>query len=748
MAQKPRREVPSLLIAMGLGMVATVLQILVLRELLAFGRGNELIFSLALGVWLALVAGGSGIGDLLVKSQHSAESRGRLAVIFLMAVSCLLPIWLVAVRFLGGILGLEAGELLSVWNLLAVTFIYLAIPCLILGVTFPFAATLYREQGGGTLAYLWEGMGATLGGLGLVVAFGAGIDPVSIACLTGAIGCILTSPLGQIIGSLSAVRASTAPALLLLLLAITGLSHLADDMSRQYGTFPQYALIQSRYTPYGNLTVVARQKEFSLFDNGMLLAGGRTPQVAEPLPHIALSAVNPLRNVLFIGGGAEGMVEQALLHSPNRLDYVELDGDIAKLARYTLQVLPDDSRLNIITADPRRFLVQNLDQLYDAIVLALGDPISLLTGRVYTAEAFAEARHKLTPDGVLALQVHGAENYLPPKSAAYVATIYAALMLEFPKVVVLPGQPVIMLAYADANHADLDADKVYQTLRLRGINPVFLTREILWERFDPLRSEKFMRAIKEAERSIKPNRDVDPVAFRTDLLRWSEMMQENIAPLEQSALPGWILMLAPILPAVGFVAWGRLGKRRLMRGAGMSWLTGYCAMAGTIIVLYIFQIAVGSLYLNLALLTAASMFGLGIGAFLGRRSRGARAALVSSVLLSLPLVLLVWQLPWLGNLTPSLAITFIVLVAFLAGAGTGAGFAAACGTALGEGVGFIYAMDVAGAALAAVWGALILLPQGGLPGLAGSGIVLVCALMVLAIWEWLSYGSDPAMKGR
>jgi len=748
MAQKQRREVPSLLIALGLGMVATVLQILVLRELLAFSRGNELIFSLALGVWLALVATGSGIGDLLVKPQRSTESRGRLAVIFLMTVSCLLPLWIVVVRFLGGILGLEAGELLSVWNLLAVVFVYLAIPCLILGITFPFAATLYREQGGGTLAYLWEGVGATMGGLGLVVAFGAGIDPVSIACLTGALGCILTSPLGQIIGSVSAMRASTAPALLLLLLTITGIARLADDLSRQYGTFPQYALIQSRYTPYGNLTVVARQKEFSLFDNGMLLAGGRTPQVAEPLTHIALSAVTPLRSVLFIGGGPAGMVEQALLHSPSRLDYVELDGDIAKLAHDTLQVVPDDARLNIITADPRRFLTQNPDKVYDAIVLALGDPISLVVGRVYTAEAFAAARRKLAPDGVLALQIHGAENYLPPKSAAYVATIYAALKSAFPRVDVLPGQPVIMLAYANLNHAVLDADKVYQTLRMRGINPLYLNREVLWERLDPLRTEKFMRTINEAERKIEPNRDNEPVAFRTDLLRWSEMMQESIAPLETNTLPGWIPMLAPLLPAVGFVAWGRIARRRLLRGVGMSWLTGYCSMAGTIIVLYIFQIAVGSLYLNLALLTAASMFGLGIGAFLGRRSRGARAAIISSVLLSLPLVLLVWQLPWLGSLTASLATTFIVLVAFLAGAGTGAGFAAACGTALGEGVGFVYSMDVAGAALAAVWGALVVLPLGGLPMLAGSGIVLVCAFMALAVWEWLSYGSDPGMQGR
>ncbi len=475
MAQKPRREVPSLLIALGLGMVATVLQILTLRELLAFSRGNELIFSLALGVWLALVATGSGIGDLIVQSQRSTESRGRLAVILLMTVSCLLPLWMVAVRFLGGILGLESGELLGVWNLLAVVFIYLTIPCLILGITFPFAATLYREQGGGTLAYLWEGMGATAGGLGLVVAFGTGIDPVSIACLTGAIGCILTSPLGQIIGSVSAMRASTAPTLLLLLLAITGLSRLADDLSRQYGNFPQYALIQSRYTPYGNLTVVARHKEFSLFNNGMLLAGGRTPQAAEPLPHIALSTVTPLRNVLFIGGGPSGMVEQALLHSPNRLDYVELDGDIAKLSHDTLKVIPDDTRLNIITADPRRFLSQDPDELYDAIVLALGDPISLLSGRVYTAEAFAAASRKLSPNGVLALQVHGAENYLPPKSAAYVATIYAALITAFPRVDVLPGQPVIMLAYADPNRAGLDADKVYQTLHMRGIDPVYLT---------------------------------------------------------------------------------------------------------------------------------------------------------------------------------------------------------------------------------------------------------------------------------
>jgi len=738
MTQKPRREFPSLLIALALGLVSVTLQVIAFRELLGLSRGNEHVFAMALGVWLLLVALGSGLGDILSRRLHWFERRGRAAIFLLVVASCLLPIFVVGSRFLRPLLGLGLGELLGPANLLALSGLYLAIPCLVLGMTFPLAATLYRERGGGTLAYLWEGLGATLGGIGLVISFQTGIDPVSIACTVGAIGCVMASPLSQMLGSVFAARAATAPALLLVLLSITGLANLADDLSRQYGQFPDYALLVNRYTPYGNLAGVSRLGARYLYENGSLIAGNQSPESTEPLPNIALASVSHPQKVLLIGGGPSGMVAQALAHNPDQLDYVELDPDLSDLARSFMTVLPDDRRLNTIIADPRRFLTRNSDSTYDAIILASGEPVSLLAGRLCTVEALKTAADCLSPQGILALQVHGAENYLPPKAAAYIASIMLGLRQAFPKVEVIPGQPAILLAYKNPAHPNLDANEAFRTITTRGIYPQYLTRELLWDRLEPMREERFNRAIVAAESTTTPHSDLTPVAFRADWLRYSEMMDDPLHPPEKIGLPVWMLLTIPILPALGLVTFGRLRPKRLARGEAMSWLVGFSSISGTVIIFYIFQIAVGSLYLNLALLTAISMLGLALGSFLGRRSRGARAGLISSVLLCLPLLILPSVLPQLREMAPAVASTLIMLIALMAGGGTGAGFAAACGTAHGRRAGFIYAVDVIGAAAAAIWGALVLLPEGGLGFVSQSGLIAVIVLLILSIWEWIT----------
>lgn len=743
MTQKTHREYPSLMIALALGLISAVMQVLALRELLSFTRGNELVFILALGVWLVLVALGGGVGDILTRKLNWFESRGRWAIIFTVVASCILPISVIFGRFLPGIMGFNMGESLGASSLLVASLLYFAIPCLILGMTFPLAARLYREQGGATLAYLWEGLGAMAGGIGLVVAFKTNLDAISIACTMGAIGCVMTAPLSQMQGSTAAVRTSTAPALLLLLISISGLSTTVDDFSRQMGSYPQYTLVQNTYTSYSNLIVVSRQGELSLFENGLLINGFNAPENREPLPHIALALTRYPKRVLMIGGGPEGMVEEALRHNPTNLDYLELDERKQLIARTPLNCMPEDNRIHLLTGDPRRYLAESSSIIYDTIIFASGEPITLVNGRLSTVEALRSAASRLTDDGVLALQIHGAVNYLPPTSATYAASVIKALEEVFPKVEFIPGNPLILLAYKNADHELADANLISRTLNMRGIDTVYLTRDVLWNSLEPLRKERFEHAIDQAKSGAVTHTDLSPAAFATDWMRWSEMMDDSLAPVKEEALPRWLFMMLPLIPSIALVVFGRIFSQRQLRGASVAWITGYTSFMASMLIFFVFQIAIGSLFLNLALLNALFMLGLGLGAFLGRRSRGARAALISAALLSLPLILLPNLLPWLEFAETTLATGIMLLVATLAGSGTGAGFAAASGTALGRNPGVIYAADVAGAAMAALWGAFILLPNGGLVSLVTSGLALVVALVILAIWEWISYRTDP-----
>ena len=127
----------------------------------------------------------------------------------------------------------------------------------------------------------------------------------------------------------------------------------------------------------------------------------------EMISHVAMMAPGAARDVLIIGGGDGGTLEEVLKHpGVARATMVELDPAVVELAKAFLPGISggafDDPRTELIFGDGVRF-VADTDRRFDVVIIDSTDPLG--PGEVLFTEAFyADCRARLRPGGILVTQ--------------------------------------------------------------------------------------------------------------------------------------------------------------------------------------------------------------------------------------------------------------------------------------------------------------------------------------------------------
>jgi spermidine synthase len=127
----------------------------------------------------------------------------------------------------------------------------------------------------------------------------------------------------------------------------------------------------------------------------------------EMITHIALMAHGAVRDVLIIGGGDGGTLEEVLKHqSVARATMVELDPGVVELAREYLPGINrrafDDPRTELVFGDGVKF-VADTAQRFDVILVDSTDPVG--PGEVLFTESFyTDCRARLRPGGIVVAQ--------------------------------------------------------------------------------------------------------------------------------------------------------------------------------------------------------------------------------------------------------------------------------------------------------------------------------------------------------
>lgn len=710
----------------AVGFTSTIAQVVLMRELVATFYGNELLFGLVLAAWLAWVAVGSwGLARLAERRQWGT----RTFAAGLALAAALFPTQIALVRDVRALLGVTPGAFVEFGPMVVAVVLILAPLCLLGGFLFTLGARLTVEQDSTAgRAYVWESAGAVVGGTLFSFLLIRWLDPFQTALLVAAVN--LTVAL-QLLKPVTCSLKRSLICLFLLALAALPLGHHLHTATLRW----QWSdLAFAADSPYGRITIQARDGQRVFYENGMLAfeTQGTFP---EEVAHFPLLMHPDPQSVLLVGGGVAGDLREILKHPVAGVTYVELDPLLIEAAQAHLPpedaAVLNDPHVTLILSDGRLY-VKTARRTFDVVILDLPEPATGALNRFYTQEFFEEVHAVLNPGGVFALGLPSAENYWSPELARRNASVYHTLHRVFPEVIVLPGEHNFFLA----SDAPLETDPAVLAGRLtergietRWVTPGYIEYIFTTDRFAQVRQEL------EATTGVRFNRDLTPICYYYDLVLWLSLFYPNLRrAFESTSLVNLWWVVGPLVLVALLVRWRR-GWAVPFAIAGI----GLAEMTLEVVILFAFQVLHGYVYAEVSLIVTAFMAGLALGgaasnrllAVSGRNVRRALVAVQAAVAAYSGVFPLIISLP-----IPAPALVF-PLLALLAGYLTGMAFPLAVALMRGSAgrvAGLLYGADLVGGCVGALLAAVLFVPVLGIPqtcvaialvGLAGLAVLVL-----------------------
>jgi spermidine synthase len=737
--------------AFGLiGFAATIGQIVALRELLTVASGSELAIAVVFPAWLLWAAVGTVLGGR-VPARRRTEFFAWLQI----ASGPILVGTVFLIRAARSLIGVQAGELVSLAQVLVIAFVTLAPFCLISGSLFSLACSVLagripawdRSPG---LVYGMEGVGAGIGGLLfsllLIHWFNSLEITLGIAAILWLSGFVL---LRQEQG-LDRVRSALVFALLIVLALVLAGAHRLDRLSRRW-QWPGFDLVESRETIYGHIVVVTRGPERSFFENGLWNFTVPDLLSAEESTHYALLQHPRPERVLLLGAGVSGSLAQILEHpSIRKVDYVELDPAIIELGKSYLPTevtaALEDGRVSVHFRDGRRYLSETPTR-YDVILVNLPEPFTAQLNRFYTREFFQLAASKLDKGGILSFGASAPETALGPNQAGYLKVLYDSAASVFREIVLFPAHTARFFCANAEGVLTTDPHVLLERLRERKLQALYVQDYyMLWD-LSPERQQSFMAMVEGGEEE-GVNSDLNPRAYFSNLRLWGFQYSPE-APRLLGALKAssvWIVLGAVCLSGVAASLRRSTMRVRVLNSVAVFGLTG---ISLEILLVFSFQVLFGYVYAKLGLLLTLFMVGLALGSLTMSRYPRDEASLLKTLLLvqaalgffCLTLIPVITYLHGRSevSLQHLLNRETLSLVSLAAGFLGGTHFPLANRLLLsqreqvGRTAGWIYAVDLLGSTLGSLLVGFLLIPVvGALQSLAALSLFNAAAVLVLA----------------
>ncbi|MGC4118390.1 MAG: hypothetical protein QM765_28320 [Myxococcales bacterium] len=677
---------------LGVGFVSLLGQVTLLRELAVASYGVELVYALALGVWLL----GSALGAAVL-----GRIPPRLGWLLL---AVLLPVSAVLLRGARGWLDAVPGAYLPLPTQLLLTVLAVVPTAMLAGALFPAAA---KGEPSLAKAYAIESMGGVAGGLVSAALLAAGVSNWLSLLLSAevALGMALL-PWRE--------RPKWVLPLAVPLAVSLALAALAD---RPMTRWAHPALEATRDTPYGRVTIERRGSLVSVFANDALAFESDEADAEEFVNLAAVEHLSPKR-VLVLGGATSGVVAEALEYGPEVVDAVELDEAshrlVAALLPEVAKAALGSPKVHLHFADPRKF-VESSSERWDLVLVAMPEPASAATSRFYSREFYQSVQRRLAPGGVLAFRLPASENVWTRAQRDRVSAVLHAL--PFANVRALMASRLVVVA---SDHPlDPDAKVLAARLRERATSPKAATPEFLLYVHGNDRKAELEEVVRKAG-SVEANTDERPVCYRHAALGWlAKVSQELAGTMDEMAGRSEVPWLALLVVAVTFAAL-RMGRRA--RPAGAAAFAGFAGMVLETGLLLHYQAKSGVLFQDVGLLLTLFMAGLAAGSWGVHRSAW-KTSLVPVLVVVGAAVPTALVARW--GVEAGLVGTGALLA--VAGAGCG-GLFAVFAEAGGRG---LYAADLAGGCVGAVLASLVLFPLLGLSETAAA-LVPMAALAAVA----------------
>ena len=702
-----------------MGFSAVVGQIVLMRELIVIFNGNEISLGIMLATWLFWTAAGSFLASRFGRGTKNAR-RTTALLECLLGLSLPPTIWVV--RAAKPLFQTVPGELVGPLPMLLTSLAGLSVFCAVTGELFVVASRLWQQECAVSApiaissAYLVEAAGSALGGIVASIVFLRALESFQISMVVALLNLCLAAIL------LWGRRKLLAVVLIAVCLTAISFLYVAPHLAKssQARLWRGFRVLGSRDSIYGNLVITETGEIRSIYDNGVILANAPDQNAAEEAVHYALLEHPAPKQVLLIGGGANGSISEALKHPTlERLDYVELDPAILDVVRMFFPASSAaslfDPRVHVHYADGRHYL-RTVSDRFDVIIVDLPDPQTAQLNRFYTEEFFRSAMDHLASGGLLAIQSRSSEDYVSPDLAEFLRCIHHTLGQVFPYVVAIPGETIHFFAASQPQILTDDPQVLMARLQSRHLETQYVREYFIPFRMMPDRMAQ-VRELLQPSPATQVNRDLEPIAYYFDVVLWGSQFKMGYSRWFRAAAGiGFTRMLEVVLlvliAGTLIAAYVPTEERRARASAAYSVAaTGFTLMALQVFVLLAFQAVYGYVYHQLAILIAMFMAGMAFGNWLGiRRIRSGGAALrvmaKTQFLIAISgpaLILLIRLLSEISSRSASLLaaqIAFPVLAA-LSGMLGGYQFPIATGIYLrdsspGTSLGTLYAIDLLG----------------------------------------------------
>ncbi|MEO0095143.1 MAG: methyltransferase [candidate division WOR-3 bacterium] len=568
------------------GFGAVISQTMIMREMLAFFSGNELISGIILFLWLLW----TGLGSVIyakIKFKSKPEENYTI-LLFILCLALLFSF--IFIRCAPRLLSLPFGEVTGFHKIILISLIALCPPCSIIGALFPAASTILKPS----KVYLIESLGSFIGGI--ILSF------LLINILPPSGNFILLISMLLFAGYACLEKRIILIISILPLFLFVIINKIEIQLKK--AQMPGQNLIGVHESKYGNIAITKSESQINFYTNGVFDFAYPDIYSSEEAVHYPLLIHKNPQNVLLVGGGMGGSIEQILKHpSIKRLVYLELDPKIIGLAkRYTTAKVADE-RVTIIVGDGR-FYIKKTKQNFDCIIINLPDPINAQLNRYYTLEFFQEAKRRLNQNGLFCIRVNYTPDILSPIYSQFLYTIKNTLTHVFENVYILPVAKATYIAVdyklQENIRAILKKNLISRKLNLLYVNESFFDYNLTEEKIDYVK--------KSIERTIPYlNTDLKPICYYFNGLLWGSIVSAGLKKLfiKVFNLPArlFFLLLIPIL-----FFWHR--KTIVYLSVFTMGATG---ISTEIILIILFQVFYGYVYNWLGIIIGLFMLGLALG---------------------------------------------------------------------------------------------------------------------------------------
>lgn len=683
-------------------------QVLLLRELVANFNGDELLIGTALFGWMIAVGAGAFLGG------GKKVSIG-INILFISG-AVLLPLSIIAIRLSPIWLQFTTGEILP-FSLVSIISMLLTFPAgFVSGILFSSVSREgFRPSASINSVYLFEGIGAFVGGIVITALIGPIYSNLSMAVGLGVI--VVLFNLVPLNGRILYITAFLS---LLILIAVKYSVPKLDYYFEKIKYAP-YSIEKSFETHYGFQTLISRDSTIVLLTDNKIEATYPNLEVAENILIPPLLYKPDAKNILIFGRVEFGLAQLSNLFP--KINIVSIDPR-ESLGNAVDKMILSNHNIIRIDDDPLSYL-NNRDVItkYDIVITLSGIPDSYKSGRFYSEQFLRLTKRILKPDGILYIPTpYDTDRFISQQKKAVLSSIYSTARYSYRYVHLWPGTSTLFFMSNDSTF-----DVPYENLigRINGLNykPQFINDNYLKDRLDEFKLSGLQNSL---DSTVEINNLNNPKLIYKQILLNSKLYKTDSTIMHfifDTIYPALFALLVLILLFV-FSITGR--KKRKRFGLFLYFTAGLTTLTAELIVFYVYQSTAGSLYSELGMMIGTFMLGLSLGTYISIKSETERMEYPSLLLLSTSMLLYLFTYAQI----PAVALLYYHLLFLFTTALAGGGLFVSATyryyfgrVSANRGTG--YAFEIAGSAIGALFAITIILPLIGLQWLIGSVIIFL-----------------------